>query len=253
MKMVGRVLGVVAVLSASLFGQMPVAAKDQHPSFEVSTIKPSAPGEENDTYWSQPKGDRFWAKNISLDFLIQMAFGVDKKLIVDDHHLLTDARFDVMAKAEDGMEMTRDQMRPRLQRLLEERFHLVCHFENREKKGFVLMAETDDKKLKPADGKTYVNFRRDVRAGKIHMSNCTMAFLASSLSGFLEVPVQDETGLQGHYDVDFDYAAGSDAEQDSDAPALSAALEKLGLNMRSAKVAVGYLMIDQVSKTPSAN
>ena len=65
---------------------------------------------------------------------------------------------------------------------------------------------------------------------------------------FAEAPVVDETGLTGKYSVAIE-------TWNADAPGGTVfdAVEKLGLKLESRKVTVETVVVDQVSKTPTAN
>ena len=78
--------------------------------------------------------DRFAATNASLELLIEMAFGLDDRHISGGHWLGPE-RYDVVAKAEDGIRLTQEELQPRLRKLLEDRFKLALHRETKEVSG----------------------------------------------------------------------------------------------------------------------
>jgi uncharacterized protein (TIGR03435 family) len=66
---------------------------------------------------------------------------------------------------------------------------------------------------------------------------------------FAEAPVVDETGLTGQYSVKIRTSANPDGSGDT----VFDAVEKLGLKLEPRKVTVDTVVVDQVSKTPTAN
>jgi uncharacterized protein (TIGR03435 family) len=67
--------------------------------------------------------------------------------------------------------------------------------------------------------------------------------------GFAEAPVVDETGLTGKYSVVIETWSNSDVPGGT----VFDAVEKLGLKLEPRKVTVETVVVDQVSKTPTAN
>jgi uncharacterized protein (TIGR03435 family) len=73
--------------------------------------------------------------------------------------------------------------------------------------------------------------------------------LASLLVRFAEAPVVDETGLTGKYSVTIETWKNAGVPGGT----VFDAVEKLGLKLEPRKVTVETLVVDQVSKTPTAN
>ena len=73
--------------------------------------------------------------------------------------------------------------------------------------------------------------------------------LAAQLVRFAQAPVIDETGLTGKYSVTIKTSKNADAPGGT----VFDAVEKLGLKLEPRKVTVATLVVDQVSKTPTAN
>jgi uncharacterized protein (TIGR03435 family) len=98
-------------------------------------------------------------------------------------------------------------------------------------------------------------------AGMIDSKGMTVKSLAEMLSGILDRPVVDKTGLAGPYSFTLKWApdpghapsSGSSVSTDDSGPSLFTALEEqLGLKVESAKGPVESLVIDQIER-PSAN
>jgi uncharacterized protein (TIGR03435 family) len=82
----------------------------------------------------------------------------------------------------------------------------------------------------------------------------TMAQLVASLSGVLNGPVVDATGIEGTYDFDVLFAPeDSPPTTEFSAPTLAAALKaELGLTLEKAKAPVEVLVFDHLEK-PTPN
>ena len=222
------------------------------PSFEAATIRIAAPGNMTDAQWSKPGGSTFRATNISLELLTTLAYGIDAKQIKGAPAWFSSRRFDINAKAEEAVILSREALRPRLQRLLQELFHRRAHHQTILAQGFALVVGQRGPKLSNSKGDQPPNFRVDVGPGKLHGTNWSMEFCALMLAPKVGVPVVDRTGLQGRYDVDVDYAP--DMSVDSPLPFLPAAIqEKLGLRLVSQKVPVDVIVIDGAEEFPTEN
>jgi len=69
------------------------------------------------------------------------------------------------------------------------------------------------------------------------------------LTGRMNAPVRDRTGLTGAFDYNVAFSSGVDA---SDAPVLTTAIRELGLNLEKSQGQFEVLVIDRLEK-PSAN
>jgi uncharacterized protein (TIGR03435 family) len=77
----------------------------------------------------------------------------------------------------------------------------------------------------------------------------TIEELAARLVRFAEAPVVDETGLTGKYSV----TIGTSTSPDGSGDTVFDAVEKLGLRLEPRKVTVEAVVVDEVSKSPTAN
>ena len=83
-------------------------------------------------------------------------------------------------------------------------------------------------------------------AGKMVIMDASLDCLTESVEAFLKVPVVDETGLTGKYDVNFDLPKGT-AEQ------ISAILsEKLGLTLVKGRRPIERVIVEPLAPAPSA-
>jgi uncharacterized protein (TIGR03435 family) len=231
------------------------AATAQPPplAFEVATVKAAPPQADPSTgFWSPPGGGRFTATHVSLVLLIQLAYDVDSSQIANKPDWLETNLYDIVAKPEDGIRLTRDQLRPRLQDLLRQRFHLVAHAETRLSRGYALVIAEGGPHLTPTKADHFPGFRIHVGSGQMRGVNWSMAQLAKYLTSTAGFPVVDQTGITGSYDIGFSYAPEADA--DSTLPSLEVALKQAtGLLLKPRRVPVETLVIDSVDKAPTAN
>jgi uncharacterized protein (TIGR03435 family) len=219
----------------------------QPKSFETASVK-LLPGQEGLVNLSANGTDRFTATNTSLGLLIEIAFGVDDTRISAGHWLGLE-RYDVTAKAEDGVRLTQDELRPRLQQLLAQRFGLAYHHETKDMSGFALLVSRGGPKLRKSSGDPTPPI---IYAGGMRSGSWSMESLAWGLSRPLRQPVVDRTAIEGTFDIELTYAP--DGDTDSSLPSIFTALqEQLGLRLEPRKVPVEILVIDHIEKIPTAN
>jgi uncharacterized protein (TIGR03435 family) len=185
---------------------------------------------------------------------------------VKDHQISAPAwmasqRFDLAATLPEGTESI--QAPEMLRTLLEERFHLACHWEPKEMA--VLGLEVAKGGFKPskvapawpgswtaATGPGPGGGLLAVSAGArfIRMKAVPMGAFADRLTGFTDRPVLDMTELAGTYDFEVTFATG---ESDA-APSLFTALQQqLGLKLEARKATVKTVVIDRADKLPTEN
>ena len=244
-------LSIAIVLGAQL------AAAQSQPasplaSFEVATIKPAPSADAGKGFWSPPGIGRFFAHDVSVQFLLQMAYGVEAGQIAGKPSWLDSDFYNVEAKPEEGIKLSRDELKPRLESLLAERFRLAAHFETRRVRGYALVAAKSGPKLQPTKGNRFPGFRIHVGPGHLEGINWSMQYLASTLQRTEGLPVVDQTGISGAYDIKLDFAP--DTQPDSPLPSLFTALrETLGLELKAQPVPESILVIDHIDRTPTEN
>lgn len=227
-------------------------AVESQSTLEVATVRPTSKSEIGASVWSPPGIGRFSAHCVTLPFLIHMGYGIDEDQVVGRAKWMDSEFFDVVVKPSGGIPLTREQLKPVLQQLLKDRFHLVAHSEARSVKGYVLVCAKNGPKLQPSNSDKPPNFRIYVGPGRLEGLNWSMPFLATTLQHPAGLPVVDQTGLTGTYDINLLFA--EDVDTESSLPSLFTALrESLGLELRSSKVSIPMLAIDQLDKIPTEN
>jgi uncharacterized protein (TIGR03435 family) len=228
----------------SLF--LATAALGQQPTFEVASVKPSAPGQEIISWDITPDG-RFTARNLTVRNLIRFAFGLGELQLTGGPGWIASQGFDIQAKPAESV--SRDQALPMMQSLLADRFHLKFHRETRQQPGYALrLAKSEAKLPPPREG------RSSTRFGDFDAANQTLSSFCQILEFELERPVVNETGLNGPYAIKLQWTSERiPADATSGKPSLFTALqEQLGLKLESARVPVEMFVIDSVDQ-PSEN
>src|SRR5262249_21320644 len=134
------------------------------PSFEVVSIKPSAP--TLGIRGGGPRGDRFSMTGASLKMLLQMAYGrpnnnalFGQLQISGGPNWMDSDRYDIEAKADcSGGVLSREQLQLMVRSMLEDRFQLKAHMETRELPIYNLVVAKDGPKLKASADQTPPSF-----------------------------------------------------------------------------------------------
>ena len=220
-------IGLGIVLGATaLFGQNPA-----RPSFEVASIRPSAPGPpQQGVAGARIDGAQFRTAYLTLKDYIGLAYRLKLYQISGPDWIGTD-RFDVAATLPEGTLPA--QIPSMMGTLLEERFQLKLHREKKEfpiyaleiAKGGLKMAEAPRlPELENADPRAPQEFTGggsnqgvSINLGpgssvsfsnnKFEAKRLTMPSLAGTLERFLDRPILDMTDLKGSYDFSIDVTA----------------------------------------------
>ncbi|WP_263378122.1 TIGR03435 family protein [Granulicella paludicola] len=266
--------GMVLALSLSVAGgvaQVPAdAAKTAIPNavFDVSTMKPnhSEDGSVN-VNWGE---NTYTAKNVQVDSLLSVAFGVREDLITGLPAWAKSMHFDIVAKAteldpETVKKLTREQRRELMQgmilHLLEERFHVKTHTEMKELPVYDLVIAKGGIKFDGAGKKLGVEGCKGWMMSSdndMKLQCVPIDMLASNLEYRAERTIIDKTGLPKDvgYDMELKWrreTEGAASDADLQLPTLFDALqEQLGLKLESSKGPVKTLVVDQMEK-PTEN
>jgi uncharacterized protein (TIGR03435 family) len=222
------------------------------PSFVIATVKPVPDADPNTGNWSYPGIGRFTGTHVSLAVLIQLAYDVTDAQIANKPGWLETTAYDVVAKPEAGIKLSREELKPRLQNLLEERFHLKVHTEIRPVRGYALVIGKGGPRLNPTQHENFPGDFVDVSSGHMNGAHWSMQQLAKYLARPAGFPVVDQTGITGRYDINFSY--NPKPEDNGDLPPLGTALEQAtGLSLKEQRVPVETIVIDSVDKVPTEN
>ncbi len=190
-------------------------------------------------------------------------------------------RIDAKAAERVNVEMMKG---PMMQALLEDRFKLKLHRETKQVDVFELTVAKGRPKLQPAKeggcvvfdrnnpppdpppggpGPPLCGFVRKSANSGFDIPGVTMAGLCRQLSSYVDRDIIDKTGIKGVFDVHLDLAPADLGYADAvpgpsspftlgDGGAISSAIQRLGLQMRSAKGSAQFLFIDRIER-PSGN
>jgi uncharacterized protein (TIGR03435 family) len=242
-------------------------------TFEVASIRKASDSET--AIVSRPQGGRpggaFDATGTVVR-LVLSAFDVADFEVTGGPSWTRTDRFTISAKA--GREASAAEMQVMLRALLEERFRLRTHFEQRQMTHHVLRVARSDGRLgaqlvKNTNECTSPRMKlSSVPSGAAAMSGCgPIEHLVRTTANMLEARVEDRAGLAGNFDF-FLYAAPerprsingaavsgelSTLQRDQSLPAYRVALKgQLGLMLETGRSPATVLVIDGVEQ-PSEN
>jgi uncharacterized protein (TIGR03435 family) len=202
------------------------------PAFDVATIKPTAPDGPRSMQFGFRANGQVNISGATLQALIGEAYDISGAGIADIPAFLSKQRWDVVGKiaqndypkGPNGMpNVSFDDIKLMLRSLLEERFGMKTHFENRPTDAYVLSASGTPKLKKTADpaSRTSCSDRppagekdprsiEPIRSELMVCKNVTMAQFAHELEPFaldyIKSPVLDATHLEGSYDLTLNWS-----------------------------------------------
>jgi uncharacterized protein (TIGR03435 family) len=247
--------------------------------FEVATVKPSQPGAQ---WRGLVHNNRVDAQGASLGLLVELAYGVNQYMLANPPGWFDSDHFDIVAKpliqpGTNPQPLNDENVRPMMQALLADRFHLKAHMEDRPADAYVLTAPKPRlQKADPTRRSKCWQARGAATpsqplADLLTCQNITLTQFADQLSNLNQIefaiPVLDSTNLAGAYDFTVTYgtsysadnlphnpAAPGEASDPSGTLSLFDALNKqLGLKLEKQKRPVPILVIDHIDRTPTPN
>lgn len=268
------------------FGQAPK-------QFEVASVRPVADNNQAVTVGLHLDGQQARMAAFSMRDLIGMAFDVRPGQITGPDWMASQ-RFEVNATLPAGSTMK--DFPEMLQGLLKERFGLKYHRDQKEFQVYVLERGKKPLGLKPsADVAVPAGEGVNVSGtgsgqgisinlgggasytfsdGKFEGKKLNMETMVDTLTMYMNLPVVDQTKLDGVYDVSFSLAADDyramlaragvangvqlppqvlQMIQTASTPSLFDALDNLGLKLETRKVPLDVIVVDQVSKQATEN
>jgi uncharacterized protein (TIGR03435 family) len=255
---------------------LPAAAQ----TFEVASVKVAAPTSHFAMRGGPGTSDpgQITYSSTSLKLLVAKAYDVEKYQIAGPSWLEV-RKYDIAAKLPPGG--SPEQFRLMLRNLLAERFSLAIHRETKEFPVYALVVAKDGQKLKvsgtgpetesaDAPQVTTVSLAKDglpvIPAGyqghligmrvpgktMLRAKGESLGDFAKVLTGMLDRPVIDLTGLTGQYD--FGIAWSDEVHPTEPGPdAFAAVQSQLGLKLESRKAALQMVVVDGAQQLPVAN
>ena len=272
-----QALGVAAALALLL---TPLAAQEPL-AFAVVSIKRTPPDTRSMGFQFPP--GRFVTTNYAVRALLVLAYGVAGFQIGDLPAWTDTERFDIDARMPPGT-FTQRQRAAMIQAMLADRFTLKTHRESRGLPAYALVLARNDRRLGPALVPTTLNCD-DVQAKRaatgtgpttaeqmiecglvpsalpggvrrIRARGVPLSDLALAITGSLDRPLFDRTGLTGGFDLDLTFlpqTVGPSTGAQADAPTIFTALqEQLGLKLEATTTPVDMLVIDSIER-PTEN
>ncbi len=240
--------------------------------FEVASVKPST--EKTMSVRVMP-GARLVA-TAPLKLLIMKAYGLQYARVIGGPAWINDDWFEIQAKA--GQDASPAQVMTMLQSLLEERFRMKVHRENREVPVYDLVVDKGGPKLVPtkiSECPPPDTLTRSAQPDAAAAALCGQMRIVPSASGVRmegdrvpiaelvrvlavglpDRPALDRTNLTGLFDIRLHFIEERPGAPDADlsGPTMFMAVqEQLGLKLEPSKGAVEFLIIDHVEH-PTAN
>ena len=223
--------------------------------------------------------------NVNMAYLLKAAFGSEVYRVFGPDWITSEYyTVDVLIPPK----TTQAQFDLMLQNLLAERFHLVAHHETKDFQGYELkltdkgpkLAKSADADLAPVEpprAEPLVSEKKDsqgypqlvepgiVTVGKPGSSPVafhliaraqTLSELAKALMSFMGYPIVDKTGMNGRYDFYLDFTPETARPLDDtplSAPLIPDAVKALGLRLTSEKLRLQAVIVDSLSRVPTAN
>ena len=268
-----RTLGALLLLVAATVapGSTQVGAPAAQPSFEVASVRRNTSGAPGGS-WAG-RGSQLSIVNYRLRDIILGAYQIRPNQLVGGPGWIDSERFDIQAKAPDGVARDIAMLRT----LLEQRFGLRTHSERREMPVFALVVARADGRAGPQLRRSAqdCDAARAARArgqtpmpppgigkapfcsaytvpGRLDAGGYSMSEVARLLTNDAGRLVVDRTGLPGLYDIELSWMpANGSAETPADAGGVglfTALQEQLGLKLEPSTGPVDVLVIDAVER-----
>jgi uncharacterized protein (TIGR03435 family) len=227
-------------------------------AFEVASVKINKSGAMESDVQLLP-GGRVTLRNVPLKLLVGLAYRVRPNMISGAPFWLDADRYDIVAKAYPGA--SEDELRVMMQTLLEERFKLELHREQKQLAGYAMVVAKTGAKLGTPDAKRPDDSGCNPQAASVQgqhhvVCHVQMEELAEALPmlapGYFDKPVVDKTGLEGFYKLKLDWTGARQIDL-LGGRTIFDAVELLGLKLESRKVTLPAIVVDHVERTPTEN
>jgi uncharacterized protein (TIGR03435 family) len=229
-------------------------------TFDAATVKPSPHIAGKDYRGAIVFGPaRVSARNVSLAALIVEAWNVQPFQVTGGPGWFDLDEFDLDARA--ASPAPKAELRTMLQALLTERFHLATHRAQKEMRVYALLVDKGGPKLHATVGEPRPSTSpQDFHGTMRQLANLIAIGLSipvvddptrPAIASGAPVPVIDETGIEGIYDISVDLP--HDAAADSFTRWRRALADQLGLKLEARQALVDVVVVDRVDRTPAGN
>jgi uncharacterized protein (TIGR03435 family) len=237
----------LAATGARLFSQ------SSTPAFEVASVR--AIPQDTKTWAIRQVNPARYRSQTNVMQLVTWAWNVKNYQILEAPGWLSQERFEIEATTahQSGV----DEERLMVQKVLQDRFGLKLHHDNREFPVYALVVGKGGPKMAAATGYDQLRGRGlNVESGVLVSRGGTMVELVDFLTTNLDRPALDKTNLTGRYDFTLAWDQASVPADGGNwapvGPALFTAIRDLGLRLEPQKASVEVLVIDSVVH-PSEN
>jgi uncharacterized protein (TIGR03435 family) len=235
-----RCVILVAATAAHLYSQSP-------PSFEVASV--SAVPQDSRTWAVRQVSSARYRSQTNVMQLLTWAWNVKNYQISGAPAWLSQDRFEIQATTAHPSGM--DEERLMVRTLLQDRFGLKLHRDNREFPVYALVVGRGGPKMAAATDYDQLHGRGINIESGVLVSRCgTMGELADVLTTNLDRPVVDKSNLAGRYDFTLAWDRPSvEADGASWAPigpALFTSIRDLGLRLDPQKAPIEILVVDSI-------
>jgi uncharacterized protein (TIGR03435 family) len=218
--------------------------------FEVASIRAHQFNGDEPSDRKMLPGGRFVATATPLSTLLRIAFGTNS--ISGAPNWVNSETFDINGTTVNHADVTTPQQFQQLiLSLLEERFALKFHREEKEVPVYWLELDNPEKpgpglRTSAPDSEPNISSNSDGARTEMRATKMTMRDVAAALSRSAGRLVEDHTGLKGNFDFQIEWAP--EETPDSAIPSLFTVLkEQLGLRLRSAKGTAQTVIVDGIS------
>lgn len=245
--------------------KLPPMAADADPSFDVATIKPTPPDFKGKGFGGPPR--HFRTRGTTLEDIMSFVYGVNPKQIVGAPDWAGTERFDITTGEPDVPGApNQKQQKLMLRKVVEARFGLKFHKDQKEMSAYVLGVAKDGPKMTKSDGDpNSPPAFFFTKLGHLTVRNATMLDVVQGFQGAVfDRPVVDRTGIDGRWNFSLKWTPDEtqfqvfgvkivpDESADAPPPIFTAIQEQIGLKLDATKTPVDVMVLDHVEK-PSEN
>jgi uncharacterized protein (TIGR03435 family) len=232
-------------------------AKGADPDWEVVTVKPSDPNGTNQSF--RVEGRHVIIQRQTAEYMLMVAYGLQKNQIVNAPEWVKTQSFDADGVPDTEGQPSVQQFQAMIRKLLEERFGLKAHKEQRQMEVYALRVGKDGPKLTATKSDSNALPNQNAHGGDgerwLHFTNVSLDDFALMMLYEVQRPLVNQTGLKGRYDFDLRFTNDEQggATDGSASPGLFTAIqEQTGLRLEAVKAPADVLVIDKVER-PGAN
>jgi uncharacterized protein (TIGR03435 family) len=239
-------------VSAGVFLTVWVAFSQVAPpptEFETAEVTRNISGDKSSRSEISRDGEVHF-RNVTIGELLPIVFQRKENLILGVPAWMRSERYDITAKAQpDFSEVTLGKM---LQSLLNERFRMSVHDEQKPMDAFALIPAPGGHKLHKASPPAFPSCAREGSAEEIKV-DCTsillrdfVSFLDNAAKDYLDRPIVDQTGLAGTWKFKLSWTPKRFLESKGGMTVFEAMNQQIGLRLEQKKLPLSVVVIDHI-------